>query len=174
MIHLAKSKATVVIGICGGFQMLGSTLLDPTAIETAHAHNFGLGIVPMNTEFSPIKTLRQRQGRCHHGGHEIRGFEIHHGISDWSGLTPVASSGHGEPLLGVHPDLWVWGTYLHGIFDEDGFRRWWLNRCRTSLGLPLTQTVPNPYDLEPALDRLAEVVRSHLDVAGLYRTMGLN
>ena len=67
----------------------------------------------------------------------------------------------------------VWGTYLHGIFDADGFRRWFVDRLRVRRGLPAVGTVVSHYDIEPALGRLAAVVRASVRMDDIYRLMGL-
>jgi adenosylcobyric acid synthase len=66
----------------------------------------------------------------------------------------------------------IWWTYMHGIFDVDVFRRWFLDRLREERGLhPLGKVTA--YDLEPELDRLAEIVRASVDLARIYKLMGL-
>jgi adenosylcobyric acid synthase len=80
---------------------------------------------------------------------------------------------HGRPDGATSADGRRWGTYVHGIFDEDAFRRWFIDRLRSRRGLPPKGTVCARYDLEPALDRLADAVRSRLDMDVIYRLMGL-
>ena len=67
----------------------------------------------------------------------------------------------------------IWGTYLHGVFDADAFRRWWLDRLRSRRGLAPLGCVQAVYGIEAALDRLADVVRESLDVKRIYELMGL-
>jgi cobyric acid synthase len=67
----------------------------------------------------------------------------------------------------------VWGTYLHGIFDADEFRRWFIDRLRVRRDLTAVGKVCAVYDLEPAYERLAEVVRKSLNMDEIYRVMGL-
>ncbi len=67
----------------------------------------------------------------------------------------------------------IWGTYLHGIFDADQFRRWFIDRLRNRKGLSQINRVRVRYDLEPAFDRLADTVRAHLDMKRIYRLLGL-
>ena len=67
----------------------------------------------------------------------------------------------------------MWGTYLHGVFDADAFRRWFIDGLRVRRGLPPVGKVIGRYDIEPALDRLAEVVRRSLRMDEIYRLMGL-
>jgi adenosylcobyric acid synthase len=79
----------------------------------------------------------------------------------------------GEVLGAASPDGRVWGTYLHGVFDSDAFRRWFIDRLRVRRGLAPIGRVVGRYDIEPALDRLAEAVRRALPVERIYRMMGL-
>ena len=67
----------------------------------------------------------------------------------------------------------VWGTYLHGVFDADEFRRWFIDRLRVRRGLAPLGKVSSRYDIEPALDRLADVVRKSLDMKEIHRLLGL-
>ncbi len=67
----------------------------------------------------------------------------------------------------------VWGTYLHGVFDADEFRRWFIDRLRQYRGWKTDGQILARYDIEPALDRLADVVRDALDIKAIYRRMGL-
>jgi adenosylcobyric acid synthase len=67
----------------------------------------------------------------------------------------------------------VWGTYLHGVFDADGFRRWFIDRLRQCRGRAPLGRVAAAYDIEPALDRLAAIVRQSLRMGEVYRLMGL-
>ncbi|MCI5123741.1 MAG: cobyric acid synthase CobQ, partial [Candidatus Electrothrix sp. AR5] len=67
----------------------------------------------------------------------------------------------------------VWGSYLHGIFDSDPFRRWFINTLRETKGLPPFSGQGAQYDLEPALDRLAAVVGQEMDMDAVYRLLGL-
>jgi adenosylcobyric acid synthase len=67
----------------------------------------------------------------------------------------------------------VWGTYLHGVFDADAFRRWFIDGLRVRRGLSPVGTVTGRYDIEPALDRLAQVVRASIRMDEVYRLMGL-
>jgi len=71
------------------------------------------------------------------------------------------------------PNGRIWGAYLHGIFDADPFRRWFIDRLRERRGLPKIGAVQATYDLEPAFDRLAEVVRAGLKMEQIYKLLGI-
>jgi cobyric acid synthase len=79
----------------------------------------------------------------------------------------------GEIIGAGLPGGLVWGTYLHGIFDSDAFRRWFIDRLRVRRGWPALGKVCATYDLEPAFERLATVVRKSLRMDEIYRLMGL-
>ncbi|NMC49662.1 MAG: threonine-phosphate decarboxylase, partial [Desulfovibrio sp.] len=89
-----------------------------------------------------------------------------------AGLRPALRGPDGAALGYARPDGLVWGGYLHGLFDADAFRRTWLDGLRARRGLPPLHT-PVPYDLEPALDRLADVVRRALDMDAVRTLLGV-
>jgi len=167
-----------IVGICAGLQMLGETLLDPLGLESGLGAVPGLGLLPLETELLPEKTLLQSTATHLPSGLGLTGYEIHHGVT--RALRDNAAA------LAVRPDgqsvAWgragrVWGTYLHGVFDAGEFRRWWLNGLRENKGLsPLPasgQGVGLDGALESALDRLAATVRSSLDMGTVYALLGL-
>jgi adenosylcobyric acid synthase len=117
--------------------------------------------------------LRRVTGRHLDSGCNVQGYEIHHGQTEGDNLTPAVLREDGE-IIGVKSaDGLCWGTYLHGIFDADGFRRWFIDRLRRRRGLPPVGKILFHYDLEPAFDQLADVVRGNLRTEEIYRIMGL-
>ncbi len=169
------SHRTRIIGICGGFQMLGELVDDPHGLESESARVDGFGLLPVRTTLSPDKTLSRTYGVHSRSGLRVHGYEIHHGrtapMND--SLRVALRDNQGDPLGFGKADGRVWGTYLHGLFDADEFRRWFIDQLRMDKGLdPLTQ-VQTAFDLEDALDNLASIVREALDIDALYRTLGL-
>jgi adenosylcobyric acid synthase len=167
----AARTGVELVGICGGFQMLGRSVHDPHGLEAGpDATCVGLGLLDLRTELALDKTLTARQGVHLASGSPVHGYEIHHGLSQ----------GRGEPVLeftdggscGTRAGEDIWGCYLHGILDSDPFRRWWINRLRRKKGLN-PKKVGASYDLEPALDRLANHLRASLDLDSLYALLGL-
>jgi len=168
--RLARA-GTPVVGICGGYQMLGLELSDPEGIESDPGRTPGLGLLPLQTHFQPEKRTIRISGTTP-SGIPVVGYEIHMGRT--------VAVGAMEPLLlleGGRTDGArvgeVWGTYLHGIFESTAFRRRWLNRLRERRGLsPLPEEggVPDPRDA--ALDRLATHVRQHVDMVRIRAMMG--
>lgn len=168
---LAAGGETEIIGICGGFQMLGDVVADPHGLESGGGTSKGLGLLALKTTLARDKTLTRQIFAHQESGQPVHGYEIHHGETKTvekplliaEGRTAGAVSGNGL----------VWGTYLHGIFDADGFRRWFIDRLRQRRGLIPLKTVQTPYDLEPALERLAGIVREHVDLDRIYRMLKL-
>lgn len=169
-IMAAAGQGREVVGICGGFQMLGSFICDPHGIEGEAGVKLScLQLLSMETTLAADKTLTRKTGVHRPSGKKISGYEIHHGISNI----------HAEPILSFRDGSGcgmennrVWGSYLHGIFDNDEFRRWWINRLRKGRGfVPLARGAV--YDLEPALDRLAETMRASIDMDKIYQLLDL-
>ena len=106
-------------------------------------------------------------------GLEVVGYEIHHGQTETGRSIPLFTRSDGQVVGAGSDDGRVWGTYLHGVFDADLFRRWFIDRLRVRRGLAPIGRVICRYDIEPALDRLADVVRRRLDMRAIYRFMGL-
>jgi adenosylcobyric acid synthase len=158
-----------VLGICGGFQMLGKILADPEGIEGQEGRYKGLGLLPIKTVIAGQKVARQRvvSSNFPQEGLPVTGYEIHQGRSrlmeDAVGTHPLFDDAN----LGIvdHTQS-VWGTYLHGIFDNGPWRRAWLNRLRQQRGLKSLPTgVPNYREQrEIMLDMLADVVEPYLNL----------
>jgi adenosylcobyric acid synthase len=175
IIILAQTD-TPIVGICGGYQLLGQSLADPDGIEAAPGTvAAGLGLLPINTTFAGDKHTTQTQAvltarvgplAALHGA-PVRGYEIHMGRSE-----PTQPDVERLCRIGNHPDGAVtaegriWGAYLHGIFDNDALRHAWLH----SLGW---QEQGQSFDREVAYNRLADHVRAHLDMDALYKIIGI-
>ncbi|HQN18035.1 MAG TPA: cobyric acid synthase, partial [Syntrophobacteraceae bacterium] len=184
-----KSGGTVV-GLCGGYQMLGLRVSDPHGVESRLQDVAGLGLLDMDTEMFPEKITSQIEAAfLGHSGFSFRhsealtGYEIHMGRS--------RSRGVAQPLFrlirrGVRrvdepeglsqPDGRVWGTYIHGIFDNDDFRSHFLKDLRQRSGkadAPPAALFSYGRWKEEQFDRLAAHVRRHCDVGRIYRRIGL-
>jgi adenosylcobyric acid synthase len=165
-----------VIGICGGYQMLGQHLSDPEGIEAAPGSEAGgLNLLPLHTTFAGDKHTVQVRGHLHAAigpfatlvGLPLSGYEIHMGRSEATtpAATPLCAVGlevnrHFDGLVAAEGR--IWGTYLHGIFDNDAFRHAWLH----SLGWPGAGC---SFDRQPAYNRLANHVEAHLNMATLHQ-----
>lgn len=174
IMRLFRQGKTEIIGICGGFQIMGEEIADPFGIESATGRNIvGLGLLPVRTELASEKTLKLASARHLPSDCPVRGYEIHHGLTEGGHLPPLVIREDGENIGVGTKDGLLWGTYLHGIFDDDAFRRWFIDRLRQRKGLPETGAIVAVYDLEAAFDRLAAVVRKAIDMNAMYRIMGM-
>ncbi len=161
-----------IIGICGGFQMLGKKIIDPDHIESEKETARGMGLLGIETIFYNTKQLKEVETVHYPSGLPVRGYEIHHGISKITGAKLILGSK--EHLLGASTfDGSIWGTYLHGIFDNDRFRRWFLNTLRKKKGLEKKDAVTHLYNPDTELDKLAGILKVHLDMDYLKKIMGL-
>lgn len=182
-------KGGSIIGICGGFQMLGQRLADPCFIESELGEIEGLGLLEMSTVIGANKMTNQVEavvvGEKHPflqgmKGEVLEGYEIHMGTAiHCSTNHPFIEirkrQGKEVSVLdGVSDSTGrVWGTYLHGIFDNTAFTRKLLNNIRRKKRLaPLTETPPSYRKLQEAeYDRLAAVVRKSLDMPAIYKIL---
>ena len=160
-----------LIGICGGFQMLGQAVHDPHGIEGAAGSSAGLGWLAMETVLEPGKQLRRAQGKLALDDADVAGYEIHCGRSTGPALdAPACLLGDGRADGAISADGQVLGTYLHGLFDEpaalQALLRW------AGLHAPLAVDVRALR--EASLERLADAVETHLDTARLAALLGVN
>ncbi len=168
--------APEIVGICGGLQMLGRTVDDPEHVETdgQHGSNQGLRLLDVCTVMGGEKILTRVRGEWQGMG-TVCGYEIHHGrtqVTDAGRTVACVRLDDGSVSGFARVGLLVWGTYMHGIFDADPFRRAFVDRLRVRRGLAPLGRVVAPYSLEPALDRLADAVRHALDMDAVYRLLG--
>ncbi|TVP69329.1 MAG: cobyric acid synthase CobQ [Leptolyngbya sp. LCM1.Bin17] len=167
-----------VMGICGGFQMMGQFLADPEGIEGHEGRFPGLDLFPLRTVITQQKIARQRtvSSRYPQEGLPVSGYELHQGRAQL--ILSEGKDQHGTQFeflfedrsLGVVDSTQsLWGTYLHGIFDNGPWRRAWLNRLRQQRGLGSLPTgIPNYREQREALlNSLAESVGEHLDLKPL-------
>lgn len=188
MKQLAAS-GTPIIGICGGYQMLGRTILDPEHTESDLDAIEGLGLLNTRTTFAPDKVTHQVTLSCRgdgflgieFNGENMQGYEIHMGRTDF--LIPVRhaftiNSRSGETVNRqdgvISDDGLIMGTYVHGIFDNDAYRRAILDAVRIKKGLsPLGVVLNSDKRKQQSYDRLAGVVRNHLNMDYIHQVMGL-
>jgi adenosylcobyric acid synthase len=154
-----------VLGICGGFQMLGEGVVDPDGIEGEPGSSPGLGWLPVSTRLEASKQLRNSSGTLCPGGEPVAGFEIHCGVSRATGaLQPFALLADGREDGARTADGAVAGTYLHGLFDTPA-------ACRAVLEWAGLRDAPG-FDRaalrEREIERLADCLEEHLDLAALF------
>jgi len=169
------NKCTILIGICGGFQMLGTKIRDPHKTESRKKEMNGLGILKMETVFGEDKVLSQVKAKDASSGLRVSGYEIHHGKSRNIGNYRPAFKIIGREGKNIRDtdgivtmDGRIYGTYIHGVFDADVFRRNFLNRIRLKMGWGALskKTSFNP---DRELDKLASLVRKNIDMKYLYK-----
>lgn len=184
-----SASGTPIIGICGGYQMLGRTILDPEHTESDLDAIEGLGLLNTRTTFATDKVTHQVTLSCRgagflgieFNGENMQGYEIHMGRTDF--LIPVRhaftiNSRSGETVNRqdgvISDDGLIMGTYVHGIFDNDAYRRSILDAIRIKKGLsPLGVVLNSDKRKQQSYDRLAEIVRSHLNMDYLRQVMGI-
>jgi len=159
-----------VIGICGGFQMLGRLIQDPLGLEGAPGTSPGLGLLDLETTLAPEKQLRNVRGRLALDGNPttgaaVAGYEIHAGVTQGAALAKPAVYLNGGPEGAISPDGQILGTYLHGLFDSPP-------GCAALLawaGLRQVEQVDYEALRQASFDRLADVLDQHLDRGWLER-----
>lgn len=153
--------------------MLGERIVDPGEIESRHGSIEGLKCLALSTEMEKEKSLKRVTGRHCASGFAVQGYEIHHGQSVITGQLQPLFVAEDDSVLGLGSvSRPIWGTYLHGVFDADEFRRWFIDRLRVRRHLPAAGKVLAVYDLREAFDRLAGVVRQSLNMDEIYRLLG--
>jgi adenosylcobyric acid synthase len=174
-IHASAAGGAAVVGICGGYQMLGQHVSDPFGVEgMAGSHAIGLGLLPVVTEFAASKQTYQSRLQLA-SGQVVTGYEIHMGTTMHAGDSaplgtiiargdaPVAIADGARDESGL-----IWGTYLHGIFEDTAFRRSWLAQLGWNGGD--TQELMR----QEEYDRLADAVEEAVDWELLARLTGIS
>ena len=183
IVELARA-GTPLLGICGGYQMLGAQILDPQRVESDEMQVAGLGLLPLVTTFDAEKQTVRARGdvTANEGlfanarGLEIAGYEIHMGQTraDCASLVRVAA--RGEDAVddcdgAVDARGWIAGTYFHGLFDNDALRDVMLTNLAARKGI--VRTARTRFDRGSAYDRLAQVARENLKMEMIYQVVGI-
>ena len=172
-------KGGSVLGICGGYQLLGKSIHDPFGMEAAYKTVRGLGLLPVETTLEKRKIVRKVIGRSLIHGKPIRGYEIHMGITQ-------LLQRHGRPFVRIREpgtrksweDGWamengqVSGTYVHGLLDAPGLRSAFLNSIRKDKGLGLRTSSRKGKSRH--YDQLADHFEQHCDVARILAILEVN
>jgi adenosylcobyric acid synthase len=154
-----------VLGLCGGYQMLGRTIADPRGIEGAPSTVPGLGLLEVDTEISGEKSLTEVSGTTLADGVPIRGYEMHMGVTTGpDAARPLIRFDGGRADGAVSADRRVAGTYVHGLFAEDAQRRTWIARLG---GTP--SALSHDAEVERTLDALAAHLEAHVDIDRLLK-----
>ncbi|MEW6666145.1 MAG: cobyric acid synthase [Thermodesulfobacteriota bacterium] len=169
-----------ILGICGGYQLLGRVIRDPHGVESPRKEVKGLGLLPVVTDLEPGKVVRKVIGTCLSHGRKVSGYEIHMGKT-----RPVRAQG--APFLKIREpgkiasweDGWqveegrLCGSYVHGILDSPGFRSEFLNRLRAAKGLRERPARQGRLARFHQYDRLADHFETHCDVERMIAGIGL-
>jgi adenosylcobyric acid synthase len=158
-------RGGIVVGLCGGYQMLGTRVCDPHGIEGRPGEAAGLGLLDVATELAGEKTLCEVGGTDVTTGEPVHGYEMHMGRTTGAGLA--------RPMLRldrradgcISADGRVFGCYLHGLFAADGFRAAFLRRLRARADSPVAYEA----EIDRVLDALADHLARHLDLDALLR-----
>lgn len=182
-------KGKLIFGICGGYQMLGRKLKDPYHVEGDIEEFDGIGLLDTITTFEKEKTTTQVNAiisgklngyMSNLGGKKVKGYEIHMGITDIGSsvnslntITKKLDEQVNYEEGSVNQEGNVVGTYLHGIFDDVDFTRALLNNIREAKGLEKVKSSVASFEefKQKEYDRLAEVLREHLDIEKIYKIM---
>ncbi len=159
-----RRRGAWIVGLCGGYQMLGRSIADPHGIEGPAGTSPGLGLLDLETELAGDKQLVEVAGRDRLTGAEFRGYEMHVGRTvgpaaahSWLDLD---SAGGSRPEGAASPDGRVLGCYVHGLFAADAFRHAFLNRIRAREASGLRYES----EIDSRLDALADHLAAHLDL----------
>jgi len=165
--HVRRSGR--VLGLCGGYQMLGRRIADPGGMEGPAGEAAGLGLLDVETTLTAAKVLQPAAGRLAQGGAAVSGYEMHIGETTGPGLArPFMTHDDGRSDGAVSPDGRVAGTYLHGLFASGPARAALLGELGAgSSGVDQTVVV------DQALDEIAAVLAQNFDIDALSRIAGL-
>lgn len=165
-------KPIELIGICGGMSMMSKTLKDLKGYESGQSQEAqGMGFLELNIEWKETKTLLKRKLHWPDFNLMTEIYEMHQGQITKSEAEVIASSNEGEPLAwksSSQSQTNYWGTWCHGLFDNDVFRRAWINKLREQKGLPISDKMQT-FSLEKELDRWADHVEEHVDIEALWK-----
>jgi adenosylcobyric acid synthase len=171
---LGSRHPPAVLGICGGYQMLGRRIVDDAGVESAPGVTETLGLLDATTTFSADKQTARRRGREAATGTAVVGYEIHHGhvktaagVANWFELEGRQGD---EPEGAVDEDRGIYATALHGVFENDDFRAGLLTRVAERRAKAWRPSAVSFADVRRAqVDRVADACEAHLDLDALWR-----
>ena len=158
-----------VLGVCGGYQMLGRRLSDPEGVDGGETEAEGLGLMELETTMVQTKTLKPAAGRLSGSGALFEGYEMHVGVTRGPALRrPFLVHENGRPDGAISADGRIAGTYIHGLFNRRSARQAVLESLGGDASLQ-----DHAYAVDAALDEIAEVLSGCVGVAALLRIAGL-
>ncbi len=152
-----------VLGICGGYQMLGQSISDPDGYDGPPGTVDGLGLLEVETVMTDTKRVLPVSAECASSGLRLNGYEIHAGETTGADAIRPFAIIKGVPEGARSADGRIQGTYLHGIFAEDAFRLWWMNQAGATASAGLNYSAA----IDTALDALADGFAEAVDTDGL-------
>jgi adenosylcobyric acid synthase len=152
-----------VLGLCGGYQMLGKSVADPEGIEGPSGETSGLGLLDVTTVLTPQKTLTRVSASHAATGQPIDAYEIHIGHTEGADCARPFAMLNGAAEGAMSPDGRIHGSYLHGLFASDAFRKAFLAQLDIQAADQGYRT-----SVESALDALADHLDTYLDVEGIF------
>ena len=183
-VTVRRRNGTPVIGICGGYQMLGERILDPDGVESTIAETQGLGLLPLTTTFAATKTTHQVRGKVAASkgllsgcdGGIVTGYEIHMGQTYGEGNAPFrvterSGSTTDSPDGAIDGEGLTLGTYMHGLFHNHSLRHSLLTNLARRKGIALPEGAI--LDLDAEYDKLAALVRRSVDMGAVYGMVGM-
>ena len=176
---LEYSKLGRILGICGGYQMLGEEILDPHKVESENLSVKGIGIIPCITKLTTEKTMTRSEGITSLGD-KVYGYEIHMGETiakgEYNYFVNLTSSNGEETSINdgyISEDRKIMATYLHGVLDSSSFRETILNAIRREKGLIEKKSSKYEAIRDKEIDKLASIVRESIDIDSIYDIMGI-
>jgi adenosylcobyric acid synthase len=186
-VKAAVKKGTPLVGICGGYQMIGRKIVDPDNIESSLREIEGMGFLDTITTMDKTKTTCQvsaglisskwfeaiKSGSSCRWNH-LKGYEIHMGNTTGDvGLFEISRGASQRALTDGSIKDNVWGTYIHGIFDNDGLRTQLLDSLRKRRGLPEQGTVSYQSIREKAINGWADTLKTSIDICFVLRQVDM-
>ena len=183
-VKIRRQNGTPLIGICGGYQMLGERILDPDRVESSSAETQGMQLLPLTTTFAATKTTHQVRGSVSStdgilagcDASVITGYEIHMGQTYGNSRAPFhiterSGGAIDSPDGAIDSDGLTLGTYMHGLLHNHSLRHSLLTNLARRKGIPLPEGAI--LDLDAEYDKLAHLVRQSVDMDAIYEMAGI-
>ncbi|MBC7390257.1 MAG: cobyric acid synthase [Opitutaceae bacterium] len=166
-VQQAFQSGKTIIGICGGFQIMGELISDPLQVESTIGEVAGLGILPVKTVLMEEKTTRQRTFRHQDSDEHCDGYEIHMGETSVLGEARPLNYFRDGGTDGYILNNRCWGTYLHGILDNPSI----INQILAPYTCETEEIIDHQEYKEQQYDKLAALIRTHVDVQKIYHDL---
>jgi adenosylcobyric acid synthase len=161
-LRAALRRGARVLGLCGGYQMLGRAIHDPAGIEGRPGSSEGLGLLDVETVMTPDKRVTRTRARHIRSGEWAEGYEIHIGRTSGADCARALFTVDDQPEGAISADGRVMGSYLHGLFSSNGFRAAFLSALGAAPG-----RFDHDAQVETTLEALADHMEAHVDCAGI-------